>query len=305
MLGLGLVAALVAVAFTASSALAIKNPTTSAKIFANCPVHGEAEGLPDAACTVGLTEPNEGGRFTVGPITVPITKQIVLQYGLAQNEEETLLFIPPANGAEAITPTPEKVPGEPIAHITEAEQNELGWPETMKYSYKQAQKHGLVKTSFETIEQAGNKIETSIERILEESGAGVEVGVKIKAENKWLSQLGDVCYVGSASEPIMQHLTSGESVSPFNGETLHGSKGELNIQHEGQEVVENGSNLVDNTYAVPGASCTGPNASVVAATIDKEFDIPQPAGASVTEIKGALYLASAEFAEAHAGASGS
>ena len=54
---------------------------------------------------------------------------------------------------------------------------------------------------------------------------------------------------------------------------------------------------MDNTYAVPGASCTGPYASVIAATIDKEFSIPEPAGASVTEIKGTLYTGSKEFGE--------
>ena len=299
MLGFGLIAAFVTVAFTASSALAFKNPDKSAKIFANCPTTGEADGFPDVACTVGATEPKEGGQFTVGPITVPIVKQIVLQYGIAEGENEELLYVPPTHGAEAITPTPERVPGEPIAHITEAEQNELGWSEGLKYSYKLAQKDHAVKTAYETIELAGIPA-TSVENILLEEGTAVEAPVKIKAENKWLSELGDVCYVGSDSEPIVQHLTSGPSESPLTHETIKGTKGELEILHEGQEVIESHSNLVDNTYAVPGALCTGPNASVVAATINKEFGLPAAAGASVTEIKGSLYLASHEYAKEHA-----
>ncbi len=298
-LGFGFVAAFVTVAFTASSAPAFKNPDKSAKIFANCPTTGEADGFPDVACTVGATEPKEGGQFTVGPITVPIVKQIVLQYGIAEGEhEEELLYVPPTHGAEAITPTPEKVPGEPIAHISEAEQEELGWSEGLKYSYKLAQKHHAVKTAYETIELAGIPA-TSVENIITESGVGVEAPVKIKAENKWLSELGDVCYVGSNEEPIVQHLTSGESESPLTHETLHGAKGELEFLHEGQEVIESHSDLIDNTYAVPGASCTGPDASVVAATINKEFGLPAPAGASITEIKGSLYLASANYVKEH------
>ena len=299
MLGLCVVAVFALAAVTASSALGFKNPDFSAKIFANCPTAGEADGFLDEACTVGATEPKEGGQFTVGPITVPIVKQIVLQYGLTENEKEELLYIPPANGAEAITPTPEKVPGEPIAHITPAEQEELGWPEGLKYSYKLAQKDHAVKTAYETIELAGIPA-TSVENIIIESGVGVEAPVKIKAENKWLSQLGDACYVGSDSEPIVQHLTSGASESPLTHVTIHGTKGELEIRHEGQEVIESHSNLVDNTYAVPGASCTGPYASVVAATINKEFGLPAAAGASVTEIKGSLYLASREYVEQNA-----
>ena len=116
--------------------------------------------------------------------------------------------------------------------------------------------------------------------------------MKIKGENKWLSELGDVCYIGSNEAPIVQHLTSGESESPLTHEVLHGSKGEFVVVNTtAKSVILPHSNLVDNTYAVPGASCTGPYSAVIAATIDKEFDIPQPAGASVTEIKGTLYNA--------------
>ncbi len=318
MLGLCLVAAVALVAVAASSALA-KEPTLSPKIFKNCPAHGFAEGRleprPDEDCVYGRTQPKEGGQFTVGPITVPLAKSIELQYGLAfaseqeeiekeekgEGSEQALLFVPPKNGALTITPAPEKVPGEPIAHITAAEQEELGWPESLKYSYAHAKKSAL-KTVYETIESAGGTPYTSIQKILDAEGPGVEVDVKIKGENKWLSQLGDVCYIGSEAEPIPQRLTSGPSTSPLTGETIEGTRGEIGFVLEKKTeqlgmVYLTGANLVDNTYAVPGASCTGPYASVVAATIDKEFSIPQPAGASVTEIKGTLYTGSKEFGE--------
>jgi len=298
-LGLCLVAAFALAAVGASSALAaVKNPTKSRKIFDNCPVGVEVETGPgefDATelCVFGATEPTEGGQFTVGPITVPIVKQISLQYGLTynpNNSEAGFFYVPPAHGAPAITPASEPVPGEPIANITPAEQEELGWPESLKYSYAQAQKHHTVKKVYEAIEQAGDPV-TNPTNLLTETGTAVEAPVKIKGENKWLSQLGDVCYIGSNEAPIVQHLTSGESESPLTHEVLHGSKGEFLVEHEGQELILPHSNLIDNTYAVPGANCTGPYSAAIAATIDKEFDIPQPAGASVTEIKGTLYNA--------------
>jgi hypothetical protein len=298
-LGLCLVAAFAITVVSASSALAIKNPSKSVKVFENCPVNGEAEVGPgefekDDLCVFGATEPNEGGQFTVGPITVPIVKQISLQYGLTYDakvpNERGYVYIPPAHGAPAITPTPEPVPGEPIASITPAEQEELGWPESLKYSYAQAQKHHAVKKVYEAIEQAGNPA-TSVTNLLSEQGTAVEAPVKIKGENKWLSELGVVCYIGSNEEPIVQHLKSGESESPLTHTVIHGDRGELVVLHEGKEVLLTHSNLVDNTYPVPGASCSGPYSGVIAATIDKEFDIPQPAGASVTEIKGTLYNA--------------
>jgi hypothetical protein len=325
MLGLCLVAVLALVALTASSALAVvKNPTTSVKIFKNCPIHGVAKGpietRPDQLCVFGATVSGAGGQFTVGGIKVPLAKQIELQYGLAlageqeQKEyEETggegsdLLYVPPANGAEAITPTPEKVPGEPIANITEAEQQELGWPEGLKYSYKLAQKDHAVKTVYETIEGAGEPF-TSIQNILTGEKPGVVVPVKIKGENKWLSELGDVCSIGSDEAPIVQHLTSGASESPLTHEIVEGSRaretaklGSVEKHHVVRFLYVTDSDLVDNTYAVPSAACTGPYSSTVAATIDKEFHIPQPAGASLTEIEGTLYtgtLAAGEEAEA-------
>jgi hypothetical protein len=312
MLGLFLAAAFVLVALTASSALAIKNPTKSTKIFANCPVNGSAMGKveprPDQLCVVGATAPGDGGQFTVGGITVPLAKQIVLQYGLAlSNEQEQaeyeaeggegqlLEYIPPANGAEVITPAPEKVPGEPIAHITPTEQEELGWPESLKFSYAQAQKHHTVKTVYETIESAGEPF-TSIQYILDGERPGVVTPVQIKGENKWLSELGDVCRIGSDEEPIVQHLTSGSSESPLTHEIVEGSRaseteelGTIEKHHELRALFITNSTLVDNTFAVPGVVCTGPYSSVIEATIDREFRIPEPAGASLTEIKGTLY----------------
>jgi hypothetical protein len=308
MVGVCLVAAVAMSAVAASSALAVKNPTKSLKIFENCPVHGVSEGgHPDVTCFFGATELGEkgtapGGHFTVGPITVGIEKQIILQYGGAENplNEEVLEFVAPTHGVEAIAPTPEKVPGEPIANIPEAEQNELGWPETLKHNY-QTHKSQEKKVT-ETIEVAG-KTATNATDLLIEQGTAVEVPVKIKAGNQWLSELGDVCYVGSNEEPIVQHLTTGESVSPSTGEMVHGHKGELEIIHEGREVIISHDALVDNTYPVPAAKCTGPYAEVVAATIDRKFGLPAVAGASSTEINGTLYVASAEIAEEKGGAS--
>ena len=103
----------------------------------------------------------------------------------------------------------------------------MGWPESLKYSYAQAQKHKTVKTVYEAIETAGGTPYTSIQKILDAEGPGVEVAVKIKGENKWLSQLGDVCYIGSEAEPIVQRLTSGPSTSPLTGETIEGTRGEI------------------------------------------------------------------------------
>ena len=307
MLGLCLVAVFAMSAVAAASASAvIKNPTKSITIFKNCPVKAtEAQGEPidSLICVFAATEAApEGGHFTVGTITVPLEKQIVLQYGIAFTgpNEEHERYVPPQNGVEAITPTPEKVPGEPIAHLNQREQAELKWPEALSAKYLAAQKARSVKTVYETIELAGIPA-TSRTNIIFEEGVGVEAPVKIKAGNTWLSELGDTCYIGSNEGtipgPIVQHLTTGPSTSPLTGETIHGSAGELSILRGGSELWLAHSNLVDNTYPVPGASCKGPYAKQIDAMIDKYFGLPAVAGASVTELKGTLYNATVQVAE--------
>lgn len=294
-----LVAVFAIAAMSASSALAVKNPTNSLKIFQNCPFgvltpgeHGR-EPTVNELCVFGATEKSpEGGEFTVGPITVPFSRQVQLQLGTSHfltGEEEVLA---PVDGAGFIVPTPELVPGEPMAHISEAEQNEEGWPVALKYSYAQAQKHAKLKKIYESIEPAGVPHVNTLNILIEE-GVGVEAPVKVKGENAWISSVGDVCYIGSEEDPITQHLTTGASVSPLTGETIHGAAGELTSPEktDGNEVIEAHSNLVDNTYAVPGVACTGPYSSYIEAAIDHVFGIPAAAGASNTQLKGTLYVA--------------
>jgi len=301
-MGLCLIAALVVSVGTAANALAVKNPTQALGFYKNCPFGSHAEdGTLVELCIFAATETgakgtSAGGSFTVGPITVPIEKQIKLQYGLAENAAGEEFSVVPTDGAPAIEPTPENVPGEPIGHITAAEQEELGWPSGLKYSYAQAQKKGQVKHATETIEIAGVPA-TSRNNIIAGNGTGVEAPVMIKAGNAWLSALGVVCTIGSFEHPIVQHLTSGISVSPLTGEEVKGKSGKLHIYDGGAALYLTESELLDNTYAVPAAVCTGPYSSQIAATIDKEFGIPQPAGASKTVIKGTLYSAAAEFLE--------
>jgi hypothetical protein len=291
MLGLCLVAAFALSAVVAGSAAALEKPSKSPRLYRNCPVNNPEVNL----CIYALTESGEnGGSYKVGNITTPLAKSVTLQYGLHLNEEtgeET--YVAPVNGVEAISPTPEKVPGEPIAHISLAEQEELGWPESLKYRYAHANKSSL-KTVYETIELAGIP-STSRADLLAQIGSAVVAPVKVKGENRWLSELGDVCYIGSEAEPVTQHLTSGESTSPLTGETIKGAIGEIEFAHEFNVVTIAHNVLVDNTYPVPGANCTGPYSSVIEATIDKVFGIPAPAGASETILKGTLYNSSAAW----------
>src|SRR5262249_20581562 len=131
-------------------------------VFKNCPLNGEVEGLKITKCNVSATRIGAGGSYTVGNITVPVTKQIVLQGGFTKEEEidgktHMTYFIPPENGALAIAPVAEPVPVEVLGNVSEAEMNEFNWPQGLRESYKLAQKKGFFKAgkTKEIIEPAG------------------------------------------------------------------------------------------------------------------------------------------------------
>ena len=301
-LGLCLAAVFVAVAVAASSAAAFPPSNVwSPHYFKNCPVNEVAEIEPgklqtDNLCFYASTEEGEGaGSYTVGKITVPLAKKVALQFGTATNEEtgaET--FIPAANGAQSLIPGKEPVPGEPIANISPAEQEELGWSAGLKEAYKKGQRDHTVGKVYEKIEFAG-PLAISRANLLNEEGTAVHAPVLVRGENRWLTSIGDSCTIGSEAEPIVQELKTGVSRSPLTGEEIQGSVGELEFNSEFTEVIIRHSNLADNEYAVPGATCTGPFSGEVAAAIDKEFGVPAVAGASKTELKGTLWNSTAEW----------
>jgi hypothetical protein len=296
MLGLCLVAVFATSAVAATSALATKEGTTNTAVFKNCPATN-----PEAVkCSFAATTPGEGGYFRVGGITVPITKQIKLQGAITEEGEGvigggTARIIPPEDGASPIVPVAETVPGEVFGNISEAEMNEFGWPQSLRESYKTAQKRHWFhegKTT-EVIEPAGlNPDYLSEFDLLVGGGTAIRANVRIQGKNKWLESVGGNCFIGSEADPVVQNLTTGESTSPLTGETVYGKPGYPLVIHNFEEATVTGDQLVDNTYAVPGAEgCGGSaNEAYLDPAIDRAFGVPAAAGASVTVLSGSVYV---------------
>jgi hypothetical protein len=292
MLGLCLVAAVAISAVATSSALAGQN----LEEYKKCPFKNPLVEV----CTYGHTYAGEGGHYTVGPITVPITNSIVLQGGYYESEGKQV-FVAPANG-QAVVPAPETVPGEPLANVTPAEQKEFGWPATLQKKYESARIKGLLgpETTTEVIEAAGLPVLNNTNIIFEE-GFGIIAPIKIVGKNKWLESIGGGksgnCRIGSTEHPIVQHLTTGVSTSPLTGEALRGTAGSLEILAEGSEVTLNGSRFVDNTYPVPGAVGCGGGVyeGYLDPVVNRAFGLPAEAGSSTTELIGEFDLAVASL----------
>jgi hypothetical protein len=269
------------------------------KVFAECPVGGVAEGgEPDAYCVSGSTTTKAGGYLRLGYVTVPLIHPLTLQYGLAAGGEGLEPYVAPT-GVQPLTSTPEAVPGELLAHITADEQEELDWPEGLKSEYAETQKHQKkrLKKVSETVELDGTP---ATDRSLLQSGEGpgLSLPVLVAYESEWLSSLGDACTLGSSDEPITLSLTSGASTSALQEVTIDGSPGQVEALHDGEETILADSVLVDNTFAVPAAVCAGPYSEAVAATLDRQFGVPSPAGSSAAELQETLYTATAKLAKA-------
>ncbi len=311
MLGLCLVAVCVAGAVAATGAFAaVKEPDLRWRMFRNCPLHGAIEGQEVRKCQFAATRNGEGGFYSVGPITVPVTKQIVLQGASTkpegpESERPHLSYIvPPENGAPPIVPTPETVPGEPLANVSEAEMEEFEWPQALRESYRKAQKRGWLGAGKikEIIEPAGADVdEVSEFNILLEEGPALIAKVQIQGKNIWLKSLGGSCVIGSEADPIIQKFTTGESISPLTGEVMKGTSGLVTLAHEAEIANLAGTVLVDNTYPVPAAEkCGGAaNEAYLDPVVNKAFGLPAVAGASKTELVGQLAASSVIAAREH------
>ena len=306
-LGLCLVAVFAMGATTAGSAMAEKalSPKQLGKLYSSfkqCPV----EELKTEQCIAAETSGGKnGGEYTVGSITIPLSKKILLQGGekevyhgeVTEEEAESIYGYPLENGAgiwyeakngETLVSPPLKVPGGLANRIAP----QPYWPAGLAESFESAKKnHELSAT--ETLQLAGRPW-ISRTNLLEENHTAFHLPMKVVVNSPWLTTLGGgTCQIGSTEHPISVELTSGESTGPFPYEynTSHGAKGELYFSDNFNEVKIINSTLVDNTYAVTtGAEgCGGSYESYVDNAIDRAAGVPSPAGANNVILKGTLY----------------
>ncbi len=230
--------------------------------FAACPVTSAA------ICVVATTS---GGEFVIDRKTVPINKTITLQGGLGETGFAAQSLIPPTAG-EALSKTPLTVPGGLVGI------------------------EGLGGEVTATAEIAGPPSSVIVSRgaFLSRAGAAVTLPLKVKLEN---STLGEECYIGSDAEPILLHLTTGTTSPPSTVEPIKGTNGEGMGGAKGKITRFIGDKLVDNDFAVPGASgCGGSLSGVIDEVVDLDVGIPAEPGQSTAIMSGAIEETHSEFA---------
>jgi hypothetical protein len=188
-----------------------------------------------------------GGDFQFGSETTPIANPVTLQGGIKTGSDE----LQPAKNGETLSKTPEPagtltglgLPGEEITAISEL---------------------------------AGPVILNST--ALLQGGPAVQLPLKVKLEN---AALGNECYIGTNSEPIALTLTTGTTEPPPPNTPISGKTGTLEFRAAGNIIHVAGTTVVDNSFAVPGASGCGPAGSEDAA-IDAKAELPSAAGKNST-----------------------
>lgn len=207
-------------AFLVPSASAKTTPNPGYEQFSTCPDKGES-----ASTLICLTSEVTGGHLQMGTKTVPIENPLTLAGGVNAAFEE---FTPGPGGG--LSKVKQKVPGGVIGLTG------LTW--LLEFFGSDA------LTLYATTELAGAPTGFNIE----------SVTIPIKAHLTTPSGvLGNNCYIGSNSNPIVLNLTTGTTSPPPPNEPITGVEPELSFDEKLILHLDNGT-YVDNEFAAPGAN---------------------------------------------------
>lgn len=248
-------AALTASVMAALLAMALLAPVGSAapapgyERFAGCPSPAE-----DPAVTTCLYSVIKSGHFQMGSKDVPISKPMTLSGGTEAGLQNFR-----ANSKGGLSPVKQQVPGGVIGLTG------LDW---------------LV--NFLSLE--GLKLYAVTELVgPPKIGTSMTLPIRVHLINP---VLGNNCYVGSASNPIVLNLAEGPTSPPPPNVPIMGHGPELVIAPDGVVRILNGE-LVDNAFAAPGASgCVltlfGFIPISINGLVNTQSGLPSPAGTNET-----------------------
>ncbi|HMJ35013.1 MAG TPA: hypothetical protein VK501_13960 [Baekduia sp.] len=236
-----LAAAVLAVAAVGSAAPAMAaDPTGDYAQFKHCPYTNPAV----ASCVYSVTD---SGSFTLGNATVPITSAtpIVLQGGIPDAASGSTTFYD-AVGADTLSKTKLKVPGGLLGLV---DTGGLGGALITLFNNAVAAENDV----YATAELVG-PVTFDLNSVFAESGTAVALPIRVHLENPFL---GSSCYVGSTSNPVSLHLTTGTTSPPGPNTPISGTAGSITFNDDFTISTAAGIKLVDNAFAAPAASNCG------------------------------------------------
>jgi hypothetical protein len=263
----------------ASPAMA-SEPTGEYSVFKDCPLSAPHIN----ACVYSLTT---SGEVKIGETSVPIVNPMAFQGGETREvlgEEESRAFVPAANG-ETVTRAPQPVPGGLAGLVKCSEIGEL----LERAACEAAFQNGA--TGVDATAELVGQVQYSILKLASHR-AGLVLPLRVHLENPLL---GSECYIGSASEPVTLHLTTGSTSPPPPNQPISGNDSGLTIRNGGGLIVAEDVSAVDNSFSVPPANGCG--ASLLSSAIDPiinfKLGLPSAAGNNTAILNGSVEQAAA------------
>jgi hypothetical protein len=291
-LGRALIIAVTATASLVFASSALAEPKGIFKIFKQCPT-----GIPGIAlCSFAQIT---GGEFSIGTIKVPVNKTIILQGGdipTGNPENPREFFVLPAKNGESLSRTELNVPGG-LSGFIKCEEIK---GEYLREQCKKTFENHLTRVTA-TMEPVDNAKAPAIFNeftFTREEGTALTLSLRLHLKNSFL---GTSCYIGSESDPLVLHLTTGETHPPTGFKPLHGTRGQPETLEEKEQIMARitGNSLVDNTFSAPGAKGCGEVffvKSLFDTHINEKLKVPNTAGENTAVLNGELNVATAEAA---------
>jgi hypothetical protein len=266
-----------------STALAAPHhPTGEYKQFDDCP-------LSNPAVTICLFSESSSGFFTIGKKTVPLKNPVKLQGGLDEILFPTKFY--PAEDNNSLPPVAQPVPGG-LLGITAP----TWWPVFLQNLFNETINNGFtgVTATVEATSQTG--IEVHPFNLLAQTGTALSLPSKIKLSNPFL---GNNCYIGSNSSPIVLAFTTGTTSPPPPNKPITGSPGTVSENASGSIATFSGGKLVNNSFAAPGASgCGGLFSFLIDPFVNEIVGVPSAAGHNTAVLEGKIQVAESSAVKA-------
>lgn len=279
----GILAAVMSLAMASLAYGASHNPTGEFAQFNECPLNDEAV----FGC---IYSESDGGFFQVGLKEVPLVNPVILQGGLKE-VEGAQQFVGAENG-DTLSKTPQPVPGGLLGLEAPG-----WWPSWLQSWFNNLINEGFTGVTA-TVELAGPASNVSVNtlNLITETGTALSLPVKIKLGN---AILGSNCYIGSNSNPVVIDFTSGTTEPPPPNEPISGSAGELTFNEDFTLITLSGGQLVNNSFAAPGADgCGGIFSFFIDPLVNSLLGAPSAAGNNAAILEGVLQSADAAAVKA-------
>jgi hypothetical protein len=262
-----------------------KKPTGDFAVFSDCPLS-----TPKVQCIYSTTT---SGEVKLGKTAVPISKTVVLQGGVIENEatgEES--FVGAADG-NTLVKTALPVPGGLLGLVKCNEINNF----IERIACELIFENGVTGVTATTeLAAPATSIGINEGNVFLQTGTGLSLPVKVKLDNPFL---GGECYIGSNASPVVLNLTTGTTNPPLPNKPITGSGGKLEFKDEGEFGIDRGLRLVDNSFAAPAAKgCGGQFSFLIDPIINAKVGLPAAAGNNTAILSDPLQVAGGEAVKA-------